>query len=257
MNESDTRPRPQSGHPAHLSLEALAASLDEPLSPERRRHLASCPTCRSERAALARHRDEMARLVTRLPPADAEGRSSWDRLASRLAREGAEATSPALSPSDRAAPARRPSRSWPRAAAVAAVFLAGAAVGWGGAGMTATGDIVPGGGPLGETTPLAAVLESLQRPGELTLEASEEIVQLTHGWHLDALTAYRTHLEQDGAVGSDDPILRFLLLDELLAAAEMAVRESPADPFLNGLLASTAAERAFALDAIALAVATP
>ncbi len=65
---------------------------------------------------------------------------------------------------------------------------------------------------------------------------------------MDALVRYR---EMRTVSGQDfagaDPAGRFAALDALVATTQAAVREAPADPFLNGMLISTLAERQAAL----------
>jgi hypothetical protein len=80
------------------------------------------------------------------------------------------------------------------------------------------------------------------------LDQATEAVQAAEQRYVAALTRYRQLLEVDGGgdVGGDARS-RYAALEYLVAASQAAVRQAPADPFLNGLLASTLAERETAL----------
>jgi hypothetical protein len=101
-------------------------------------------------------------------------------------------------------------------------------------------------------------LADLTRPfgelDDLSLDEAEVLVRLTQEWHVDALSAYRSRLETaTGAAVAGDPLGRLLVLENLVAVTELGVRESPADPFLNGLLVSAVAERQAAWEGISFA----
>ena len=67
---------------------------------------------------------------------------------------------------------------------------------------------------------------------------------------MDALMTYRELLGDAGAGaadGAEDPAARFAALEALVAASQEAIRHAPADPFFNGVLASTMAERQAAI----------
>ena len=76
-------------------------------------------------------------------------------------------------------------------------------------------------------------------------------VRLKNVFRHHPFTRYRQLLEADagGDIGGD-PRSRYAALEYLVAASQAAVRQAPADPFLNGLLASTLAERETALQRI-------
>ena len=62
--------------------------------------------------------------------------------------------------------------------------------------------------------------------------------------YVNALAHYReVAADQGGDAAKADPRSRFAALEYLVAASQAAVRQAPTDPFLNGLLASTLAER--------------
>jgi hypothetical protein len=61
---------------------------------------------------------------------------------------------------------------------------------------------------------------------------------------VNSLVRYRQMLDGQGSdADMADPQRRYAALEYFLAAGEAAVREAPADPFMNGLLASVRAER--------------
>ena len=60
---------------------------------------------------------------------------------------------------------------------------------------------------------------------------------------MTALTRYQALLGPDGQTDVRADPSRMAALEYLVAASQAAVRQAPADPFLNGLLASTLAER--------------
>ena len=92
---------------------------------------------------------------------------------------------------------------------------------------------------------MAAVGEGSARFADVEdVEAAAQAVRSAELTYVNALTRYRQLVEQEG--GDDvlgDPSSRFAALEYLVAASQAAVRQAPADPFLNGLLASTLAER--------------
>jgi len=123
--------------------------------------------------------------------------------------------------------------AWMRMAAAAALFLGGSLMG---AAVTSRGQA---GGQMAAAGPDEA------RFADLTdVDAAAAAVRSAEENYINALTRYRQLLEQggdDGALG--DPSSRFAALEYLVAAGQAAVRQAPGDPFLNGLLASTLAER--------------
>jgi hypothetical protein len=63
--------------------------------------------------------------------------------------------------------------------------------------------------------------------------------------YVAAFSHYRELLAQEGGetlVG--DPLSRYAALEGLVSVSQAAVRQAPADPFLNGVLTSALAERA-------------
>jgi hypothetical protein len=77
-----------------------------------------------------------------------------------------------------------------------------------------------------------------------TVEEAAGAVRLAEERYVAALSRYRQLLVRHGGEGGvGDPASRFAALEYLVAAGQAAVRQAPADPFLNGLLASALAER--------------
>lgn len=206
----------------HVSTEILARLVDEPPREEEARHLAECRLCASELEALRAQTQALAALPEIRPPL-----GDWEFLEARLRSEGLVEDPSLLS---RLTMARTP--GWMRAAAAAALFLGGSLFG---ASFTAEA-------PAGSATRGAngaarvAAVENLDDAAAAVRGAEADYVY--------ALTRYRELLGQEaGAAQVDDPITSLAALEYLVAAGQAAVRQAPADPFLNGLLASTLAER--------------
>lgn len=264
----------------HLTPEALARLVDEPPTPEERGHLNRCRRCRDEVDALQAQALGLSHLPDLRPP-----QGEWPLLEARLLEEGllnpgtpapASPATPASLPSSSpagsftapAVPVRggtpssprriRPwgRRAWQGAAAVA-LLVTGAILGAGGVlalrgGPSSGGAPAPGGGPSGLVAsegPLADVPVALGLHAPLrtlSVEEVEEAVRITESWYLAALLRYR---DRAGSK-SPDPFSRYLALETLVAAGQVALREAPADPFLNGLLVTMDAERQAALQGI-------
>ena len=122
-----------------------------------------------------------------------------------------------------------------RAAAAVVLFLSGTGVGLAfdapasrGAGVAALGD------------PAYALVAD--EPA--SVEEAAEAMRRAERVFVDALVQYRQLVDaQGGDQTVVDPRRRYAALEYFLAAGEAAVREAPADPFMNGLLASVRAER--------------
>ncbi len=205
----------------HLTNETLARLVDESPRPDEAEHLAACLPCRTELDALCEQTRNLAALPEIRPPL-----GDWEVLEARLRSEGLIAD-PGLS--RLLGLARTP--GWMRAAAAIAIFVSGGALG---AGLTSR--TLPGGSQGIPGPAFYAGLEDLGQAADAVRSAEEG--------YMAALTQYRRLLEEGGesdAVG--DPRSRYAALEYLVAAGQAAVRQAPADPFLNGLLASTLAER--------------
>jgi len=215
----------------HLSREALARLVDEAPGPEEAEHLAACLACTSELDALRAQTQALASLPEIRPPL-----GDWEALEGRLRDEGLIHHVGLL---QRLTLAQAP--PWMRAAAAAALFVGGSTLG------------------AGLTSRSAAELPSAAAPadGAAGFASAQHVddaaaaVRIAEANYISALTRYRQLLEEQG--GSDvigDPRTRFAALEYLVAAGQAAVRQAPADPFLNGLLASTMAEREATLQRI-------
>ena len=209
----------------HLNPESLARLVDEAPQPEESEHLAACRACSAELEALRGQTRALGSLPEIRPPL-----GDWDVLEARLRSEGLIEAPGLLS---RLTLAQTP--PWMRAAAAAALFLGGTLVG---AGAAADGG------------PLAGMFGGAEDPDAFahaaSLDDAASAVRVAEQGYVSALSRYRQLMESDG--GGDeasigDPRSRYAALEVLLAASQAAVRQAPADPFLNGLLASTLAER--------------
>lgn len=202
----------------HLSTEDLARLVDEAPTPEERRHLAACHHCVSELDALREQTEALGDLPDLRPPS-----RDWRELEGRLLEEGLI----------RGGPRRRgvglPARSgWLHAAAALVLFLGG----------TGTGAVLAGDG---ETTAAGADATAVRA------ESAEDAARILEGAeerYVEALLQYRRLAgSEEVDDGSADPASRFAALEALVAAGQAAVRHAPTDPFINGVLVSTIAER--------------
>ena len=192
-----------------LSLEVLARLVDEEPSAEEKKILAGNPALQRELEALKEQTQALGDLPAVLPPPD-----GWAELESRLAEEG-------LIESPRGG---RGAQRWLlQAAAGLVLFLGGTGLGT----ALTRGSDEPASVAAG---PFDSVEEAVQ-----AVESAEQ-------QYLQAVGAYQQTVRRDGAT-SGDPASRFAALEALLAASQAAVRESPADPFFNGVLVNTLMER--------------
>lgn len=251
----------------HLSRVELARLVDEPASEDERRHLETCAECMEELAALVAQSRALAGMPLLRPAAE-----DWVALEARLAEEGligapasASVSSAATVPSESASRVGHPlvgaapssleavvrhrprwGRGWLQAAAGLALFVAG-----GGAGTYVAQRGVaaePAAGVTAENDGSASVTPAGSEP---SLQQSENLVRQAENLYLQALVDYRDQVDRtDASLRPRDPVGRLVVLENLLAASEAAVREDPADPFFNGLLVNTAAEHRAALEAI-------
>lgn len=203
----------------HLTLETLARLVDEAPGPDEGEHLRSCPTCRGELEGLERQTEDLGSLPDLRPP-----RGDWEMLEVRLAREGLLRDGGIL-PGQRFLPT-----GWMRLAAALVLFLGGTGVG--AAAMRGGTDARSVGEGL-------ATVERARTP-----EEAADAVRQAEEFYIQALSRYR-ELSEAGEPGTsgDDPAGRYAALEGILAASRAAVREAPADPFINGILVSTLAER--------------
>ena len=207
----------------HLSPETLARLVGETPSQDEQRHLSGCEPCAAELEALREQAEALGRLPDVRPP-----RGDWAVLEARLSSEG-------LLRTDRGFMALASTPRWMKTAAAVLLFLGGTGLG---AGLTSRGAL-PSLAGTGGNPPYTLVSTSAA-----TLEEAEAAVHLAERRYRDALVQYRQLMEVEGSVGGNtDPESRLAALEYLVAAGQAAVQQAPADPFLNGFLASAMAER--------------
>jgi hypothetical protein len=113
---------------------------------------------------------------------------------------------------------------WMRAAAAVLLFVTGGAAGFGVARTRA-----------GSGVPALASVNSVEEANEALRQAEQN--------YMDLLVVRNQLVEQDGGAQSADPATRYAALDYLVDAGRAALRQAPADPFLNGFVVTVAAER--------------
>lgn len=207
----------------HLNAETLGRLVDEAPTDDEGRHLEACAACSAELEELREQTLALGALPDlRPPPGD------WEVLQARMVSEGlirwagrqlggGLATTP----------------PWMRVAAGVLLFLGGAAGGLAVRGPVVanfTGAVPGGAGP--------SVVAQASSP-----EEAAEVVRMAERQYMDALVQYRQFHEARGESSGMDPAARFAAIEYLVRASQAAVREVPADPFLNGFLASVMAER--------------
>jgi hypothetical protein len=200
----------------HLSLEALARLVDEEPGADAAEHLEQCVRCADELTRLRDLRDALGSLPEIVPP-----QGDWQEIEARLRSEGL-VQSPGLF--QKLGLARTP--PWMRSAAAVLLFLSG--VGTGAAITSERGSVLFG--------------PSVAEAG--TVEEAAAAMRLAEEGYVAAFTRYREVLAEDGGetlVG--DPLSRYAALEHLVSVSQAAVRQAPADPFLNGILTSAIAER--------------
>ncbi|HET7275989.1 MAG TPA: hypothetical protein VFI91_12545 [Longimicrobiaceae bacterium] len=190
----------------HLSMEDLAALVDELPTAEQKSHLDGCAICAEELEALRSQTAALGSLPDPAVPPD-----QWTGIESRLRSEGLVA-----------APRRHAlaGRLSPIAALAASVllFVSGGAMGaavWGGA-----GDVTA---PENNTPAIHATA--------MTVEQAEERVVALEAEYLEALTRYA---ELSGLDESPDPVNRLAAMEGIVLTTRSALEQAPADPVING-----------------------
>lgn len=194
----------------HLSTEILARLVDEEPRTDEADHLADCEGCATELVALREQTESLGALPELLPP-----KGDWQVLEAQLRSEGLVQTPGVF---QKLGLAQTP--QWMRAAAAVLLFLSGAGA----------GAMLTGGAPADLE---AATVED----AAFAVRTAEETYVRTMA-HLQELVA-----REGGNVGAGDPITRYAAIEALVSVSQAAVRQAPADPFFNGLLASMLAER--------------
>jgi hypothetical protein len=205
----------------HVTPERLAQLVDEKPSPDERRHLEACEVCADDLRAYRRQTEALGGLPDlRPPPGD------WAILEARLVSEGLMEGGGRLR-------ALAHTTGWMRAAAAAVVFFLGAA-----AGAATVSDSSPLGGTRGSDGPFLQASSQYESADE-----AAEAVRLAERQYMDAWVQYRQLVEAEGGEAPPDPAARIAALEYMVRAGRAALNEAPADPFLNGLVASAVAER--------------
>jgi len=209
----------------HLTPETLARLVDEAPTPEEEAILREDPAAAAELRALKEMRTALAGLPALRPPV-----GDWEGLEGRLGEEGllraggGGSRSPFI-----------PS-TFGGIAAGLLLFVLGA--GTGSAFSHREGPEGAGAEPAGG---VAALLQAAETAA--TVEEAEEAVRMAERPYLSALARYHELSESSRRSPAVDPATRVAALEAILAASQAAVRKAPGDPFLNGILMSTSAER--------------
>lgn len=206
-----------------MTTEALARLVDEAPRGRQRRHLLECPACQAELAALHAQTEALGALPDLRPAV-----GDWEELEARLMSEGLIHEGGGFR--RRIAPAAAP---WMQVAAGLALLLGGTALG---AGLARPG---------GEDAPVPRAVGQTALPvaSAGTLDEAAEAVRVAEENYVQALVRYRELVQGESEVVPQDPAGRYAALDYLVAATQAAASQAPADPFLNGFLASAVAER--------------
>lgn len=206
----------------HLSEDVLSRLVDEYATAAERDHLNACGRCASELTALRSQAAALAALPDVRPPG-----GDWEGLESQLVAEGL------LKTEGQAVTSHRTARSpWTRSAAAIVVFLAGASTG---AGVMASGTSRADSVEAGATT----AFEASTDPGA-ALAQMQEVERA----YIEALVHYRQLVAaRQAEEAAGDARVRYAALGEVVRAGQVALSRAPADPFLNGLVASALAER--------------
>lgn len=206
----------------HLTVETLARLADEAPTEEERRHLDECAACAAELEELREQTAALGALPDlRPPPGD------WEVLQARMVSEGLVRWGGRRSGGLATTP------GWMRGVAGALLFLTGAA-----GGLAVRGPVVAN---FTGAVPGSAGLSVANTAS--TPEEAAEIVRVAERRYMDALVQYRQLQENPDEDPDLDSTTRFAAIEYLVRASQAAVREVPADPFLNGFLASAMAER--------------
>ena len=211
----------------HLNAETLARLVDEAPRPDEAEHIEACAACAAELTALREQTDRLGALPELLPPG-----GDWAVLEARMRSEGLIRD---RGLADRLGLARTP--AWMRAAAAVLLFLGGTGVG---ATLATRGPLASG---LPGSEQAARFASTTSASDANTAEEAADAVRLAEQRYVEALTRYQELVDEDGPGDRLADPSRFAALEYLVAASQAAVRQAPADPFLNGLLASTLAER--------------
>ena len=202
----------------HLSPESLARLVGDPPTADDLRHLDGCEACAAELQMLRQQTTLLGGLPDMRPPP-----GDFESLEDLLAEEGLVRgrPSPAYLDTIVATP-------WTKRAAAVAIFLGGALSG----ATVVTKSSAPTEGPVAQQ---ASVSDAAG--------ARAEVARAERAY-MEALVQYRQLAAEPGMEeAAGDPAARYAALEYLVRAGQVAVRQAPADPFLNGFLASAQAEQ--------------
>ena len=206
----------------HLSPEALARLVDEPPDVDEFGHLDACPDCARQVEELREQTSALGSLPDlRPPPGD------WEVLQAKLVSEGLVRSGSRLGDRWSYVP------GWARVAVAILLFAGGAVVG----GVAARGPVVAnftGSLPSGFTA--GQDVDTPEDAAQLVLLAEEQYVEALLRWR-------RLNGLDEAGANAPDPAERYAALEYLVRAGRAALRTAPADPFLNGLVASAVDER--------------
>ena len=202
----------------HLSPETLGRLVSDPPTAQEIQHLDVCEACAAELEMLRQQTILLGGLPDMRPP-----QGDFESLEARLAAEGLVRVGPGPDSSDSTAAHR-----WKRRAAAVAIFLGGAL-----SGATAVAKS-------------SATTDSMVAQHATVSDAAGARAEVARAEraYMDALVKYRQLPTEPGTEEfAGDPAARYAALEYLVRAGQVAVRQAPADPFLNGLLASAQAEQ--------------
>ncbi len=213
----------------HLSTVVLARLVDETPSAEEGGHLRSCPVCAGELEAQQVQADALRQLPDLRPP-----KGDWAVLQARLVSEGLVQGRTGLGWGLASTP------RWMKGVAALLIFAAGTAVGGVGFRTPATANM-RGAAPSADLlTPIGVQARTAEEAFQQATLAERQL--------MNALVQYDVLLAAERGVGSARNLeARLVALEYVFGAARAALRQAPADPFLNGLVASLSAEREVAL----------
>jgi hypothetical protein len=198
--------------------------VDEAPSADEVGHLEACPVCARQLEELREQTAALGGLPDlRPPPGD------WEVLHAKLVSEGLVRSGSRLGSGSMVA------SGWMKAAAAVLLFVGGAVAG----GVAVQGPMVANfTGSLPSATEFSAASEvsSADEAAEFVRRAERQYVEALQQWR-------RFSGLENGTSRSPDPAEHYAALEYLVRAGQAALRTAPADPFLNGLVASAVDER--------------
>lgn len=210
----------------HLTLEKLARLVSEAPDGQERRHLDECQACQSELQAMEGQTRALGQLPDLRPPL-----GDWTILEARLTSEG-------LVRPDRSFLRMASTPAWMKVAATILLFLGGTGLGMGLASRAGVPGVAANGGAA-----FPATNYTLTSTAARSLPEAEAAVRLAERQYMDALVQYRQLMDSEGGAQGTTPESRLAALEYLVAAGQAALEQAPADPIINGFLASALAER--------------